>query len=64
MLVLDRKKGQTIFMKNKATGEIIAVKVLECDGNRAKLGFLDDSGRYDIWREEIRPRTDGKPNGD
>lgn len=52
MLVLSRKKGETIVIKNRQTGEEIKVALINVVGQKAKIG-IDASDNVWIMREEI-----------
>lgn len=52
MLVLSRKKGERIVIKNRQTGEEIKVALINVVGQKAKIG-IDASDNVWIMREEI-----------
>jgi carbon storage regulator len=56
MLVLSRKKGESVFV-----GDDIRVKVLEVRGDRVKLG-LDGPPELPIHREEVYRALGSRPS--
>lgn len=53
MLVLGRKLGERIWI-----GDHICITVLDLDRGKVKLG-IEAPAEVKIWREEIRPETEG-----
>lgn len=54
MLVLSRKRGESVVI-----GERVTVTVLEVRGDRVKLGFAAPA-ETPIYREEIHTRMEGR----
>lgn len=52
MLVLSRKKGERIVIKNRQTGSEIKIALVNIVGQKAKIG-IDASDDERIMREEI-----------
>lgn len=56
MLVLSRKLGESIIARDRDTGRLLlAVKLLNTDDGRAKLGITAPAD-VQIYREEIDPQ--------
>ena len=56
MLVLSRKKGETIVIKNRQTGGVIRIVVAKICGNVVRIG-IEASESDTVLREEIIERT-------
>ena len=52
MLVLSRKKGETIVIKNRQTGSEIKIALVNIVGQKVRIG-IDASDDERIRREEI-----------
>ncbi len=52
MLVLSRKKGETIVIKNRQTGSEIKIALVNIVGQKVRIG-IDASDDERIMREEI-----------
>lgn len=52
MLTLTRRTGESIFIEDLKSGEVLQVMVLERDHAQVKLG-IEAPRRYSIWREEL-----------
>lgn len=57
MLVLSRKPGQRIRIRDRTTGETFWIQVLEIHQGKTRLGFDSLDEKYEILREEIVPQT-------
>lgn len=56
MLVLSRKTGESIYIVNRKTHEVVAkILLAEVDRNKVKLGLAADVDTFGIFREEILP---------
>ena len=56
MLVLSRKKGETIVIKNRQTGGVIRIVVAKICGNVVRI-CIEASESDTVLREEIIERT-------
>lgn len=62
MLYLDRKKNQSIELKDKTTGNVVHVVILDIQGKNVRIGFEDESNSHTILRKEVRQRNEGLPD--
>ena len=60
MLVLSRKKSETIKLFDRLTGEAIATIVVTDAATRIKLGLIA-SDRVGVVRGELQDQTNAKP---
>lgn len=60
MLLLTRNPGEVIYIIDNETGKEIEIVIAEVQGNRVKLGLVDDGKNYTFLRKEVRERKEGK----
>lgn len=60
MLVLSRKKSETIKLFDRLTGEAIATIVVTDAATRIKIGLIA-SDRVGVVRGELQDKTNAKP---
>lgn len=60
MLVLTRKEGQWIDLRNRSTGEVISIVNSRCSSRFSRIG-VHASGDWDIARREIDEQPESVP---
>jgi|GEM_PF-4667285 sRNA-binding carbon storage regulator CsrA len=64
MLVLSRKSGEGIVVRNELTGEIILrFKLIALRSGQARIGIDADRKRFRIDRQEVDARRTPGPGG-
>ena len=65
MLVLSRKKKESIVVGSGAFGRVLRVTVLEIGSEQVRLGFEADAGvavhRWEVW-EQLRASGEEDPS--
>lgn len=52
MLVLTRRREESVLVRDEVTGELLKIKVVRMKGSQVQLGF-EASSRYKIFRDEL-----------
>ena len=66
MLILTRRPGQAVFIKDRDSEEVMCIAVLENkkETNIVKFGIEADKERYDIYRDDCKSLKNRDEDGD